>query len=124
MANNSAQIAPEYSLHRTVSAVDNLTSTPVTDAHKGINMGGYGKAHIQVVPHTADNPTAEVFVWSEEAGKFISINPAISKTGLGNGVPYEFTFDCAGRIMYVALTANITNPAKVFVSGYEMQHTP
>lgn len=123
MPNNSAQIAPEYSLHRTVSAVDNLVSAPVTDVHKGINMGGYGKAHIQVVPHTADNPTAEVFVWSGEAGKFISLNPAIAKTGLGNGVPYEFTVECMGRIMYVALTANVTNPAKVFVSGYEMQHT-
>ncbi|MGW8177875.1 MAG: hypothetical protein ACWGQW_03660 [bacterium] len=119
---NSPQLAPDYGTHRK-SVVSN-DSLPEQNIKHGINMGGYGKAHIQVIPGATSNPTAQVLVWSDEKGAFISLAPAVSQAGMGAGTPYEFTMDCMGRIIFVALTTGVNDECKVFVSGYDMQHTP
>lgn len=119
---NSIQVAPNYGLHRENIAV--VDAGNITNKKKGINCGAYRYANIQVVPLTgAGNPTVEVLFWSEKAGKFIKAHTALTKAGIGAGVPYEFTVECNGRIMFVFVTGTLTGGVNVYVSGYELDHT-
>jgi len=119
---NSIQVAPNYGLHRKGVAV--VDSGNITDIRKGINCGAYRVANIQVVPLTAaGNPDVQILFWSEKASKFIRAHTDITKTGVGAGVPYEFTIECNGRIIFVFVTGTLTGGVDVYVSGYELDHT-
>lgn len=113
---SSPKKAPTYVLHRDVTGAD---TPPETVKAHGMNMNGYEYAHIQVVPAAGVNPTTTIYWWSEEASKFILEHTSIAKTGLGNGVPYEFTIECRGRVFFASLSAGA---AKVYVSGFGKQH--
>lgn len=113
----SPQLAPEYAYYRKVTAADTL---PEQIRAHGINMSGYGKANIQVVPKDNADPTVKVLFWSEEAGKFVDEHEEILKAGAGPNKAYEFTVDCMGRIMFVACTAIGEGEAKIFVSGFDL----
>ncbi len=121
---NSPKIAPDYGHHRKdVGTVDVIANAV---RNHGINMGAYRLVNIQVVPGPTSNPTATVYWWSEAASAFVQEHTPITRAGLGVGVPYEFTVDANGRIMYVALTGTINggaNAVNVHVSGYELDHT-
>jgi len=130
----SPEIAPKYALYREVAATDG--AGPFTTKDHGINMGHYRFANIQVVP--MDKPTveestgagttnagAEVYFWNDALGKYVQGNPAITKTGPGAGVAYEFTVECLGRIMFVAVPGAVIagQGVALFVSGYDLDHT-
>ena len=114
---SSPQKAPLYALYRNASAVDSLPET--VKAH-GINMVDYSSAHIQVLPAGGANPTVKVMWWSEEAGKFIDEQVALTKAGIGADAGFEFTVNCLGRIMLVAVTVLAAGTAKILVSGADL----
>lgn len=98
----SPELAPEYALHRVVAADD---SAAPTDKKLGMNMHSHEYANIQVVPSGGTtNPAVEVLFWSEVAGKFVKQNTALTKSGLGAGVSYEFSISCYGRVIFVMVT--------------------
>lgn len=114
--------APEYSRHREVrDAVDTL---PETDQRHGMNMSGYLFAHAQVLPSGGANPSIEAQVWSGELGRFISLSPAETRTGAGADTPYELTFACRSRIIFVAVTGGVAGgqSVDVLVAGSELDH--
>jgi hypothetical protein len=113
----SPDLAPEYSYHRVVTADD---SAAPTDKKLGMNMHAHEFANIQVIPSGAtSNPAVEVLFWSDVAGKFIKQNTALTKTGLGAGTPYEFSFSCYSRIIFVMVTGILGGEnVKVLVSGF------
>lgn len=111
-------LAPDYALHRVVK--DAADTLPETDRKRGINMASHRRAHVQVIPTGGANPNARVLWWSEAAGKFIDEHTPITKAGTGVDTPYEFTVECRGRIMFVALdggTIGAGDVIKVMVSG-------
>jgi len=112
---SSPRRSPEYTFYREVTAVDSLIET---NKVVGINMDGYHSAHIQIKPAGGANPTTNVLWWCEGAGKFIQEHSAISKAGVGADTPYEFTVECKGRIMYVALNPMAAGSAKIYIAGY------
>ena len=121
---NSPQLTPDYGHHR--SEVETADSLPNTTRPHGINMGSYRVANVQVVPGPTSNPTATVLWWSEAAGAFIQEHTPIVRAGVGAGVPYEFTVEPNGRIMYVALSGTINsgvNAVNVYVSGFELSNS-
>jgi hypothetical protein len=110
--------APYSKLYRTVVANDVL---PVTDKKQGLNCGQYNRLSVEVIPSGGDNPTVAVLIWSEEAGAFIALNPAFTKAGVGVDTPYAFTFDCDGRIVFIAVTAGGgAGETKIATSGFDM----
>lgn len=112
----SPERAPLYALHRAVAAADSLPET--VESH-GINMTDYKHAHVQVVPAGGDNPTIQVLWWSEEASKFIQEHTPFGLAGVGVNSPYEFTIECRGRIMFVAVTGGVgVGTTKVLVAGF------
>lgn len=115
--------APEYAVHReNITAVDTIANFKRGD---GINMANYKYAHIQVIPKPASgaNPTVAVYWWSEAAGKFAQENPALTKAGVGANAPYEFTVECGGRRMFIAVTVLAVGEVEnILVSGYELQN--
>jgi hypothetical protein len=60
--------------------------------------------------------------WSEEAGKFIQEQVPITKAGVGADVPYEFTVDARGRIMFIAFTTLASGSCKVAVAGFDLNN--
>jgi hypothetical protein len=109
--------SPGYSLHRkAITATDTL---PVTNREIGINMKGYLRAHVQVVPSGGANPTVQVLWWSASASKFVQEHTPITRAGVGADTPYEFTVDCRGRMMLVAITTLAAGTVDVNVSGSE-----
>lgn len=110
--------APFYARHR--SGIDALDGT-ITERARGINMAQHAQAHVQVLPSSSANPTVEVLWWSEEASRFISENPVLTKAGAGADAPYEFTVDARGRIMFVAVTAGATGSIEIMVSGFNIE---
>ena len=80
--------APEYVLYRIVAAGDTGT---ITDKNSGINMGGYRRASVQVVPDAAQTLAVQVLFWSEAAAAFIVQDPPISFTG--KTAAFEFNFE-------------------------------
>jgi hypothetical protein len=95
-----------------------------TDPKRGINMGGYRVANVQVVPVGAGkavtDPAVEVLFWSEAVGEFIPEHVTIAKAGIGDGKSYEFEVECNGRIMFVAITGGLIagEEAEVHVAGF------
>jgi hypothetical protein len=118
----SPQSAPEYTFYRSVAAADTLTG--IIDKRLGMNMKGCKRAHIQIVPTPASgaNPTANVLWWSEGAGAFIQEQTAITKTGIGANLPYEFTVECRDRIMFVGLNPMASGTAKIYIAGADVDH--
>ena len=108
---------PSYVLYRTVAANDSL---PMTDPKQGINMKGYKTANIQIIPAGGGNPTVTVLYWSEEATKFVQEHTTIAKAGVGVNTPYEFSVDCNGRILFIAISSLSAGTAKILVSGFEL----
>lgn len=106
--------SPEKTLHRSsVTAVDGEK----TDKVGALNSFGHQRAHIQVVPsEDATDVSIEVLWWSDALGKFISEQPPLTKTG-ADGVPYEFSVESGGRIMFVAVTSIATGSVSVYVGG-------
>jgi hypothetical protein len=119
-ATSSPQLAPKYVLHRQDIGAPDAAS--ITNSKKGMNMSCYEYAHIQVVPKAGVNPDVAVLWWSDAAGKFVREHTAIAKSGVGAGVAYEFTVEPRGRIMFVAITAVITDTVSVYVSGFNVVH--
>jgi hypothetical protein len=110
--------APDSKLYRTVAAND---AGPFTDKKQGLNCGQYNRLSVEVAPSGGDNPTVEVLVWSEAAGAFVKTNPAFTKTGLGVNTPYVFTFDCDGRIVFIAVNSGAgVGETKIATSGFDM----
>jgi len=85
-----------------------------------MNMSGAKKAIVQVIPSAAQTPTAEVLFWSEEAGKYISAQTALSFPGPGAGTPFTFTVDCNNQFIFVKITG-ITLVCKVMVAADELR---
>jgi hypothetical protein len=115
----SPQRAPTYVKYRAVAAVE--TGPFATEKH-GINMSGWDKAHIQVVPASGADPTVEVLWWSEGADQFVKEHVALEKAGIGANTPFEFTVDCLGRVMFVAVTTMASGNADIYVAGYGRRH--
>jgi hypothetical protein len=115
-SNNNPVSAPKYTIHRNaISAIDVIANV---DRRKGINMAGYSKAHIQVVPDTVNAaPSVAVYWWSVQADGWIQEHTPIAKATPGAGVPYEFTVDCQHRIMFVAITAITADSATILIGG-------
>ncbi len=114
--------APNYVAHReSVAAADGIGA--ITRRARGVNMAGFESAHIQVLPETDAVAGVEVLWWSETAGKFIQENTSLAKAAVGASIPYEFTVDCKGRIMFVKI-ATLTGGAAVSVnvSGFGRRH--
>jgi hypothetical protein len=61
-----------------------------------------------------------VYWWSEEAGLFIQEHTPITRSGVGADTSYEFTVDCRGRVMLVAITAIAAGECDVYVAGFEL----
>jgi hypothetical protein len=113
-------MAPDYSLYR--EAVAAADSGPYSTKEHGINMGDYRFANIQVLPAGTATPTIRVMFWSDKLGQFIRANPDLTVTG-ALGIPFEYTVECRGRIMFVELTGTLTGGVDVLVSGYSIDHT-
>ena len=116
----SPKHAPEYAHHRAVrDAVDTL---PETDLRHGMNMSGYLYAHVQVLPSSGANPSVEVLVWGQ--GRFVQLSPAETRAGVGADTPYELTFPCRSRIIFVAVTGGVSpgQAVDIFVAGSELDH--
>lgn len=114
------QKAPDYAHHRAdVTAPDVIADVPRAT---GINCSNYQSAHIQVVPSGGADPDVAVYWWSEEAGLFIQEHTPITRSGVGANTGYEFTVECRGRIMLVAVTAIAAGECDVYVSGFELEN--
>lgn len=114
------QKAPDYALHRSeVTAPDVMANR---ERGHGINCANYSYAHIQVNPSGGANPDVAVYWWSQEAGVFVQEHTPITRSGVGADTGYEFTVDCRGRIMFVAVTAIAAGECDVRVSGFELQN--
>lgn len=117
------EAAPRYAKHRTVEdAADGLPVTLTTKGH-GLNCQGRRFVNFQVVPTpAAANPSVEVLFWSEAAGHFISANTPIAKAGIGAGLPYEFTVEAHGRILFCRVTAGIaaSQVVEIYASSAEL----
>ena len=111
--------SPNYRVYRTgVAAAEIPAAIAAVSKDSGINMSMYEYANVQVLPSAGANPSVEVYWWSEKAGKFIKEHTAIAKAGIGANVPYEFTVQCLGRIMYVAVTAIAAGSTDICVAGF------
>lgn len=116
---NSTQKAPEYAIHRNaIAAPDTIANIKMA---QGVNMSGYTNANIQVVPSGGANPNVAVYWWSETANKFIQEHTPITKAGIGVDTPYEFTVNCYGRIMFVAVAVIAAGIASVAISGFNRE---
>jgi len=119
-ATSSPQKAPDYVAHRLAIGVPD--SGTINNKQVGMNMSNYEYAHIQVIPQAGVNANVAVLWWSDAAGKFIQEHTAITKTGVGAGIAYEFTVEPRGRIMFVSVTAVATSTVDIYVSGFNVIH--
>jgi hypothetical protein len=115
----SPQRVPTYVKYREVSAVE---AGPFETEKHGINMEGWDYAHVQVVPNNGANPTVEVLWWSVGAGAFVKEHVALEKAGIGADTAFEFTVECRGRVMFVAVTTMASGDADIYVGGYGRRH--
>jgi hypothetical protein len=106
--------APNYTQHRKGITTPDAV---LTNVDLGVNTEHFDKAHIQVVPSGGANPTVKVYWWSDAASKFIQEHTEISKAGVGVNTPFEFTVDCLGRKMLVAVTVIAAGTTDVYVAG-------
>ena len=118
----SPELAPKYALHREdVAAADVIANVAKGN---GMNMETYEKAHIQVAPAGGANPSVRVYWWSEELSVFVVDKNLSVVAGEGANTGYEFTVDCRGRRMFVAVTTIAAGTAKVLVSGFRTTVQP
>ena len=103
-AQTTPKSAPDFALHRTVTAVDSGVQTV---KGLGMNMAGAKKAIVQVLPNAGDSPTVEVLFWSEEGSKFIKAHTPLVFAGVGDGVAYTFTVEVDSQIMLVSPTVDV-----------------
>jgi len=94
---NAPAKAPDWQLHRVVTAVDAVFNV----RSRGVNAGGYSSIRFGVTPMTADpttnptaapggtgNPAVEVRIWSEQGKAFVPMTPPLIHAAGGVGVPY------------------------------------
>lgn len=122
---SSPSTAPIFTKHREgLAAVDAASYSP-TSVSAGMNMHGFEKAIIHVVP-TADDPVAniEVLVWSEAAGKFIPFATAKTASSPGAGKDYAYEAVVEGQIIFVRVTGTVTGADRVdiLVAGDHVDH--
>lgn len=112
----SPQRAPDFALHRIVTANDSL---PVDEKKNGMLMQDYQHAVVQVVPSGGDNPVVSVLFWSEEADEFVPEHTALDYAAKGANTPWQIEVACYGRSMLVAVTAGSgAGETKIYVSGF------
>ncbi len=128
----SPNAAPSMTLWRVATAPDVMANVNVAN---GINMSGWRKMNVHVVPLSAVPPNGQiaengsagpstaqadvrVWVWNDKFKKWVDTGVSKSTSG-GNGL--HFTFDCNGMIVFVQLTSPVTlgQSVSVFVSGFD-----
>ncbi len=120
MIKTSPTLAPKYSLYRTaIDAVDVMSTKTIRD---GCNAGMYENTHIQVLPAAGVNPDVEIWFWSPNGDKYVKPSPVIARTGLGDGIAYEFSFKAQGRIFFVQVAAT-TGDVDIAVAGFDQEQT-
>ncbi len=117
-------LAPVYARHRVVEGAIDTDPTTI-DERRAMNMASHSHAHVQIIPTNGANPDVKVLFWSEAAGRFIDPHPdqAISFTGQGADVPYEFTFEPRGRKIFIFVTGTVTgnDVVEIQVAGYNVE---
>lgn len=125
--------APDWQLNRVVAAQDTVFNV----RNHGVNMGHYRAVRFSVVPYDKDptkdptalpggsaNPNVEVMIWSESAGKFLSLDNPITRSGAGAGVAYIVDVENAnGSILLLSMTASPGGIVAISSQAYEMDHT-
>lgn len=130
--------APQYVLYRFLSGIDGAAQ--LLDASCGINGQNYKWLNFQVVPvnvaarpigddfsavaaAAATNPSIRVRYWYPKKGIWIKSNPDVTLTGLGAGVPYEFSVQNNGRAVMIELTSAVsaTEGVAIFCAGFPEQ---
>lgn len=123
---NSPTKAPQFTLHRTVAnAADTLPAGLPTKASAGMNLAGYERALIQVVPKTGTpTPDIEVYVWSQDAGKFVKYSTAKAFSAPAANTPYTAEIDALDAIIWVAVTAGLaaSQSVDILVAGSQLDH--
>jgi len=124
------QRAPDWALNRVVSTGPDV----FTKRQDGVNGSHFDSIRFSVTPMTADptkdpaavaggaaNPSVEVRVWSEQAQAYVPFPTALTKTGLGAGVPYVVDVPDANGSIVACFVTN--DPAGEFVAiaaqGYD-----
>ena len=110
-------MAPNFALHRDL--LTNNDTLPHATQADGINMKGFNKAVIQVVPDTNVDPTLNILFWSDEASAFVPDHTPLNFAGQGIGVAFDLQVNCHGRDMFVAVTAGMVGAetCKISVAG-------
>lgn len=107
-----------WSLHREgVTAVDTLPLTGVAAKKRGMNMQGYDTALIEVMPSGTANPTVTVLYWSQRLERFVREHTNLVFTGVGADTPFQFSVECRGRVMFVAVTTLAAGSVNIGVAG-------
>lgn len=119
---SAPQRVPNFTEHRSVSGA--IDSGDITTRGWGMVMSEFKTAVIRVVPGTTANITVEARFWSEDAGKFISANPALQQAGAGAGIPFDYTVEVNGKILFVYVTGTIGNGAKIQIAGVDFISEP
>lgn len=117
----SLTIAPGMVMYREDVAAVDVIANVLQGA--GVNCGHYRTVHINVIPESAAIPTVAVYWWSDKAGKFIQEHTAISKGGLAANIPFGFTVEARGRIMFVAVAVLATGKVSIELAGYDLDHS-
>lgn len=112
--------APDMVVYRSgIGAADSGT-LPI-DRNKGLNTANYSKLNVHVIPGPATSaPVVDVYVWSNAASKFIKRLPVLGITAQAAGVPYAFTIDCNGEILWFQVSGTIdsSNTVTIEVSAF------
>jgi len=117
-------LAPNFTLHRTVvGAIDSIPAGIPTSRTYGMNMIGYEKGLIHVVPKTGSpTPNIEVYQWSENAGKFVAYVPSKAFSAPAANTPYVVEIDVFDAIIWVAVLGTVGAPdsVNVLIAGSEL----
>ena len=130
----SVQRAPDYQLHRIVTAADGAPALLVKG--NGIRVDGRRTLMVQIVPIAqpnppadlagvtagTSNPTATVRFWDPLLGKFIKHVPAIALTAQGAGEASELTIDACGRTVMIEITGGIAGGEAVAILASSFEH--
>lgn len=81
-------------------------STPPNNAKVGLNTADYKTLNVHVIPGATAAPVIDVYVWSDAAGLFIKRLPVLNIAAQAVGVPYSFSIDCNGEILWLAVTGS------------------
>lgn len=130
----SVDLAPSQVLYRLVTAADG--AEVLTNEGLALNFRGYLQGNFQVVPllnpaqiesdtpqpAVASNPAVDVLFWNPHTKSFVEANPAITRTGAGAGVPYEFSIPVDGQQVLVRVTSGFSagEAVAIFASGADV----